>query len=63
MTVGQQSLAIFIASMFLAQVLGIVLDVIGRSVPAMLIVNLFGFATVIAIAYLTGWFKSHPWRR
>ncbi|SLN40485.1 OpgC protein [Roseivivax jejudonensis] len=61
--VGQQSLAIFITSMFLARVLGLVLDVIGRNALTMLIVNCCGAAFLVAMAYMVGWFKSQPWRQ
>lgn len=62
MKVGQQSLAVFIASMFLARLLGMLLDVSGRSYTSMVGVNLLGFALLIGVAYGTGWFKSQPWR-
>ena len=62
MKVGQQSLAIFISSMFLARLLGVLLDVAGRTYLSMFLVNALGFAIIIAIAYGTGWFKSQPWR-
>lgn len=61
--VGQQSLAVFLASMFLAQVAGFALDQIGRSWPTMWLVNGLGFAALIATAYGVAWFKSEPWRR
>ncbi|SFT81467.1 OpgC family protein [Sedimentitalea nanhaiensis] len=60
--VGQQSLAVFVFSMAVARLLGFVLDQIGRSSAAVLLVNLAGFAMIIAVAYIAGWFKSHPWR-
>lgn len=63
MKVGQQSLAVFIASMYLARLLGLLLDQTGRTHLTMLIVNLIGFAAIIAVAYGTGWFKSQPWRK
>lgn len=63
MKVGQQSLAVFIASMFMARLLGIALDEMGRSPLSMLVINLVGFGLVVAVAYATGWFKAHPWRR
>ncbi|MEL7088803.1 MAG: OpgC domain-containing protein, partial [Planctomycetota bacterium] len=62
MKVGQQSLAIFITSMFLARLLGVALDEMGRSHASMALVNLTGFAILIAVAYAVGWFKSQPWR-
>ncbi len=62
MKVGQQSLAVFVASMFLAQLLGVVLDQTGRNGWTILAVNLLGFALIVGVAYTVGWFKSHPWR-
>tara|TARA_R110002020_G_scaffold451607_1_gene665622 strand:+ start:19137 stop:20393 length:1257 start_codon:yes stop_codon:yes gene_type:complete len=61
--VGQQSLAVFITSMFLAQVLGFVMDRTSRDTGTTLLVNLAGFAILVAAAYGAGWFKSHPWKR
>lgn len=62
MKVGQQSLAVFITSMFLARLLGVMLDVFGRSYFSMALVNLFGFSVLIGMAYAVGWFKSQPWK-
>lgn len=61
--VGQQSLAVFVFSMAVAQVYGFVLDQIGRSAATFALVNLFGFGTLILVAYTAGWFKSQPWRK
>ncbi|KIN61872.1 Membrane protein [Sulfitobacter noctilucicola] len=60
--VGQQSLAVFIASMFTARLMGFIMDVLGRSIAMTLLVNLFGFVVLVAVAYGAGWFKSQPWR-
>lgn len=60
--VGQQSLAIFMVSMVLARLLGVVLDVIGRSFPATAFVNFLGFAILIGVAYGVRYIKSEPWR-
>ncbi len=62
MKVGQQSLAVFVASMFLARLLGVGFDLLGKSVLTMVLVNGIGFALIIAVAYGAGWFKSQPWR-
>lgn len=62
MKVGQQSLAVFVASMFLARLLGVGFDLLGKSVLTMALVNGIGFALIIAVAYGAGWFKSQPWR-
>lgn len=63
--VGQQSLAVFLASLVLAQAIGILRDMAwGRGDPLMeLLANLGGFAGLIAVAYLVSWFKKEPWRR
>lgn len=60
--VGQQSLAVFVFSMVLARFIGFVFDQIGRSTLTVVIGNLIGFALIIGLAYLVGWFKSQPWR-
>ena len=60
--IGQQSLAVFVTGMVVAQVIGIVLDHTGRSPLPTTIANLTGFAVLIATAYLVGWFKSAPWK-
>jgi hypothetical protein len=63
MKVGQQSLAVFITSMFLAQLLGLALDVLGGgSLVIQILVNCVGIALLTGAAYGAGWFKSHPWR-
>jgi hypothetical protein len=61
--VGQQSLAIFMVSMVLARLLGVVLDVIGRSFVATAFVNFLGFAILIGVAYGVRYIKSEPWRK
>lgn len=60
--VGQQSLAVFIVSMFTARVMGFVMDMIGRSTATSLLVNLGGAIFLVATAYGAGWFKSQPWK-
>jgi len=61
--VGQQSLAVFVTSLVLAQTFGIVLDQIGRTTVNFWIVNLFGFGCLIATAAAVRWYKSEPWRK
>jgi len=61
--VGQQSLAVFLASMVLAQAAGALLDVTGRDALAVAAANIGGFVVLIAVAYTVAWFKSQPWRR
>ncbi|KGD87307.1 OpgC domain-containing protein [Rhizobium sp. YS-1r] len=60
--VGQQSLAVFVTGMVIAQVIGIVLDQTGRTVFTEAAANLFGFSLLIATAYLVRWFKNSPWK-
>ncbi|WP_108659264.1 OpgC family protein [Acuticoccus kandeliae] len=60
--VGQQSLAVFLSSMVLAQFFGMVLDLTGRTTLTVSLVNLTGFALLVAVAYLVAWFKKQPWR-
>ncbi|MGB8814354.1 MAG: OpgC domain-containing protein [Paracoccaceae bacterium] len=61
MTVGQQSLAVFVFSMFIAVLLGAVLDAVGRSAVSMIWVNALGFAMISAAAYGAAWFKKKSW--
>ncbi|MEZ5825138.1 MAG: OpgC domain-containing protein [Geminicoccaceae bacterium] len=61
--VGQQALATFLFSMALARILGVVLDEWGRTQFTWAVVNIFGLASVIAVAYIVSWYKREPWRR
>ncbi|HUF56771.1 MAG TPA: OpgC domain-containing protein [Thermohalobaculum sp.] len=67
--VGTQSLAVFMVSIVLARFNGWVLDWMeqdhvwgDRDVWTRAIVNLWGFAVLIATAYVVSWFKRQPWR-
>ncbi len=60
--VGQQSLAVFVMSIFVARLNGFLMDVMGRDTGTVLAVNGFGCAVLIATAYAAGWFKGQPWR-
>jgi hypothetical protein len=60
--VGQQSLAVFVFSMFFARLSGFVMDQIGRTTWNMVLANFVGIAALIIVAYSVAWFKSHPWR-
>lgn len=61
--VGQQSLAVFIVSMFTARVSGFVMDNIGRDTWTVVAVNLAGMGVLVLTAYGAGWYKSQPWRK
>lgn len=68
--VGQQSLAVFLFSMWFALVMGVGIDLWGRDDSAwywsntgtVVIANIIGAAALIAVAYTAAWFKSAPWR-
>lgn len=60
--VGQQSLAVFVVSIFVARFNGFAMDVLGRDTASVLAVNAFGALVLILVAYGAGWFKSQPWR-
>jgi len=60
--VGQQSLAVFAASLVLARVLGAVLELAGGGPGPALLVNLSGFAAIIGVARLAAYAKSQPWK-
>jgi hypothetical protein len=60
--VGQQSLAVFAASMVMARVLGALLNLAGNGPLAALAVNLAGFVAIIGIARLTAHIKGQPWK-
>ncbi len=61
--VGQQSLAVFLLSMFLARVAGMILDWLGRTHLTWALVNLTGFVILALTAYAVAWFKTTPWKR
>jgi hypothetical protein len=59
--IGRQSLATFLASVVLARLAGTAADMAGRSEPVVALLNLAGFALILATAVVVGWFKSAPW--
>ncbi|WP_260513963.1 OpgC family protein [Stappia sediminis] len=63
--VGQQSLAVFLASLVIAQAVAILRDMAwGRGDPLFtFLANAGGFAALIAVAYAVSWFKGQPWKR
>ena len=60
--VGQQSLAVFVVSIFVARFNGFAMDMLGRDTGTVLAVNAFGCGCLILTAYLAGWFKTVPWK-
>ncbi|NND49842.1 MAG: OpgC domain-containing protein [Rhizobiales bacterium] len=61
--VGQQSLAVFVVSLVIAQFMAFMLDITGKSYLTVAAANCTGFALLIAVAYSVRWFKSEPWRK
>ena len=61
--VGQQSLAVFIMSLIIAQTVGAGFRTFGNAPVQSLIGNGIGFAGLIATAYVVAWFKGQPWRQ
>lgn len=63
--VGQQSLPVFMASLVVAQAAALLRDMVwGRGEwEIQALTNILGFAALIAVAYVAGWFKSQPWRK
>jgi hypothetical protein len=43
--------------------MGILLDVIGRTVATTAFANLLGCAMLVATAWIVAWFKAPPWRK
>ncbi len=60
--VGTQSLAVFMTSIPLSQLLGLFLDHVGRAMIPAAMANVAGVAVLVGTAYLVGWLKSQPWR-
>lgn len=61
--VGQQSLAVFASSLFIAQILGTLVHLAGINLVSLFIMNMAGFASLIAVAYVVSWFKETPWKK
>jgi hypothetical protein len=61
--VGQQSLAVFASSLFIAQILGTLVHQVGVNLVSLFIMNMVGFASLIAVAYVVSWFKATPWKQ
>lgn len=62
-TLGQQTLPVFLIGMLLSYVGGIVLDQCGHSGSVLFLVNIGGIALLIASAYLLSWLDSKPWKQ
>lgn len=62
-TVGRQSLATFLASLAMAWSAGILLDITGRGILAVALVNIAGLAAIYAIARFVALMKAKPAER
>lgn len=60
---GQQTLAVFLTGLVVAQVLGVALKLMGGSWMAQVLVNVAGIALLIFTARVVSWFKAPPWKR
>ncbi len=60
--VGQQALGVFMAGLVLSQLGGVTLNLIGRDVFTVALVNLTGCAILVAVAYTVAWYKKAPWQ-
>ena len=61
--VGQQSLPVFLASMVIAQAMGVALNLTGRNLLFIAAANFTGFALLIVTAKCAAFFKSQPWKQ
>ena len=59
--VGRQTLAVFLSGLVLAQALGVVLDLTGRTLTTVALANLAGCAMLMLVAATVEWFKGSPW--
>ena len=62
-TVGQNSLAVFLLSMGLGRIAGMALDALGRNGFTFALVNLGGMAILIGFAYWCTMLKRQPWKQ
>jgi len=60
--VGRQSLAVFLTGIILAQLMGMTLDLIGRTLLTYAIVNLAGFAVLYGAARVSEFYRAPPWK-
>ncbi len=62
-TVGRNSLPVFLLSMGLARVAGMMLDLLGRTGWSFFLVNILGLSIVVLFAYWCTMLKRQPWRK
>jgi hypothetical protein len=61
--IGQQTLAVFLAGLVVAQALGVALDLTGRTFVPAAVANIAGFVLLYAVALIVSHGKSSPWKR
>ncbi len=61
--IGRQSLAVFLAGLVTAQVLGIVLHRSGGGPVVVPLLNLGGILVLLVTARIVDWYKAQPWTR
>jgi hypothetical protein len=59
--VGRQTLPVFLSGLVLAQLIGIGLDVGGRTVATVALANAGGCLALLVVAATAAWFKDSPW--
>ncbi|PZO01427.1 MAG: hypothetical protein DCF30_07445 [Hyphomicrobiales bacterium] len=59
--IGRQSLATFLASLVLSRLAATAADMLGRDEITVALLNLTGFAAILGVACIVGWFKRAPW--
>jgi hypothetical protein len=59
---GQQALPVFLTGMALSFIVGMGLDLWGRTWFSVVVVNAAGIVFLILEAYVLAWFKSEPWK-
>ena len=60
--IGQQTLAVFLTGLVVAQALGVALDLTGRGFLASALANSIGFVLLFCAARVVSHMKSPPWR-
>jgi hypothetical protein len=62
LTIGRQTLPVFLSSIVIGWLMGIAFDVLGTGFFASLAINLLGLLAAIAVALVVTWYKATPWR-
>jgi hypothetical protein len=60
---GQQSLAIFMSGLVLSLIASVCLNMLGRGVVSVALINLAGIGLLFVVARIASYFKSQPWQK